>query len=212
MTEFSEENRDLMARHISEFNIIDTAPSQEQKITRQAAVALIVLPDPETPHTASLLLTRRATTLNTHKGQWALPGGRQDAGETLQQTAMRESHEEVGLALRADECLGQLDSYATRSGYRITPFVFWPKRTLTPVASPQEVASLHYIPLSQAHREDLVTVMEIEESPRPVLRIHLLEHQIHAPTAALLYQFLETAVRGNQTRVAHFEQPVWAWK
>ncbi|MBV1887170.1 MAG: CoA pyrophosphatase [Parvibaculaceae bacterium] len=201
-----------MSRNLSEFNIIDTNPVQEQPITRQAAVALIVLPDPEVPQKASLLLTRRATTLNTHKGQWALPGGRQDEGETLQQAAMRESHEEVGLDLRPADCLGQLDSYPTRSGYLITPFVFWPERTLIPKASPQEVASLHYIPLSEAHRTDLVTEIEIEESSRPVLRIHLMEHQIHAPTAAVLLQFLEAAVRGKHTRVAHYEQPVWAWK
>lgn len=212
MTEYNTVNRDKMSRNLSEFNIIDTNPVQEQPITRQAAVALIVLPDPEAPKKASLLLTRRATTLNTHKGQWALPGGRQDEGETLQQAAMRESHEEVGLDLRPTDCLGQLDSYPTRSGYLITPFVFWPKLALNPKANPQEVASLHYIPLNQAYRDDLVTQIAIEESTRPVLRINLLEHQIHAPTAAVLFQFLEAAVRGKQTRVAHYEQPVWAWK
>ena len=212
MTEYNTTTRDRMSRNLSEFKIIDTKPVQEQAITRQAGVALIVLPDPEIPQNASLLLTRRATTLNTHKGQWALPGGRQDEGETLQQTAMRESHEEVGLDLCPADCLGQLDSYPTRSGYLITPFVFWPKQALSPKANPQEVASLHYIPLNQAYRDDLVTEMAIEESPRPVLRINLLEHQIHAPTAAVLLQFLEAAVRGKQTRVAHYEQPVWAWK
>ena len=201
-----------MGQNLSEFKIIDTKPLQEQPITRQAAVALIVMPDPQKPTTASFLLTRRATTLNTHKGQWALPGGRQDDGETLQQAAMRESHEEVGLDLRPADCLGQLDSYPTRSGYLITPFVFWPQRVLSPKANPQEVASLHYIPLSEAHRPDLMTEMESAESPRPILRIHLLEHQIHAPTAAVLLQFLEVAVRGKQTRVAHYEQPTWAWK
>ncbi|MGV2389358.1 MAG UNVERIFIED_CONTAM: CoA pyrophosphatase [Microcystis novacekii LVE1205-3] len=73
----------------------------------------------------ALVLTRRAATLRAHAGQWAMPGGRLDAGETPEQAALRELHEEVGLACAPADVLGRLDDYATRSGYLITPVVVW---------------------------------------------------------------------------------------
>src|SRR5579863_7371243 len=63
---------------------------------RQAAVAVCVTVHDGVP---CLLLTRRARRLRTHAGQWALPGGRRDAGETAEQAALRETAEEVGLDL-----------------------------------------------------------------------------------------------------------------
>ncbi|RYF33414.1 MAG: NUDIX domain-containing protein, partial [Comamonadaceae bacterium] len=61
---------------------------------------------------AAVLLTRRAAALSSHGGQWALPGGRSDPGETPEVAALREMHEEVGLALDAGAVLGTLDDYA----------------------------------------------------------------------------------------------------
>ena len=72
---------------------------------------------------SALLLTRRADSLRVHAGQWALPGGRIDDGESPEQAALRELHEEVGLALDPGAVLGRLDDYATRSGYVLTPVV-----------------------------------------------------------------------------------------
>ena len=71
----------------------------------------------------ALLLTRRALTLRRHAGQWALPGGRLDPGETPEQTALRELEEEVGLALPEAAVLGCLDDFTTRSGFVMTPVV-----------------------------------------------------------------------------------------
>src|SRR5690606_3256620 len=70
---------------------------------------------------AALLLTRRAGTLRSHAGQWALPGGRIDPGESAEQAALRELHEEVDLHLDESAVLGRLDDYVTRSGFVITP-------------------------------------------------------------------------------------------
>ena len=72
-----------------------------------------------------MLLTRRAAGLRAHRGQWALPGGRCDEGETPVEAALRELHEELGLELGPDDVLGLLDDYPTRSGYLITPVVVW---------------------------------------------------------------------------------------
>jgi hypothetical protein len=53
---------------------------------------------------------------------------------------------------------------------------------------------------------------DIPESDRPVLRMPVGDSWIAAPTAAVLYQFREVAVQGRSTRVAHYEQPVFAWR
>lgn len=161
---------------------------------------------------AALLLTRRAETLRAHAGQWALPGGRIDPGETPEQTALRELHEEIGLALDASSVLGRLDDFVTRSGYAITPVVVWAgaARALRPNAG--EVESIHRIPVQEFLREDAPWLDAIAESPRPVLRMPVGDSWIAAPTAAILYQFRELCVLGRPTRVAHFEQPLFAWK
>ena len=70
---------------------------------------------------AALILTIRASKLRDHAGQRAFPGGHVDAGETPEQTALRELEEEVGLRLNPEDILGRLDDYPTRSGFVITP-------------------------------------------------------------------------------------------
>jgi 8-oxo-dGTP pyrophosphatase MutT (NUDIX family) len=159
----------------------------------------------------ALLLTRRAADLRAHGSQWALPGGRCDAGETPAEAALRELHEEVGLGLAPDAVLGVLDDYPTRSGYLITPFVVWASAHAALSPNPAEVASVHRIALSDIEREDAFDFTLIPESDRRVIRFHLSGQLIHAPTAALIYQFREV-LAGRDTRVAELEQPVFAWK
>lgn len=163
-------------------------------------------------HSAALILTRRASGLRSHAGQWAFPGGRMDAGETAEQAALREMREEIHLDVGLDDVIGRLDDFATRSGYVITPVVIWagPRRKLVP--NPHEVASIHRIPLSELMREDAPLLTQIPENNHPVLRMPIGESWIAAPSAALLYQFREVCLIGRETRVAHFEQPYFAWR
>jgi len=181
---------------------------------KRAAVAITLVPvvqRGDQPAAAGFLLTRRAKGLRGHGGQWALPGGRFEGGESSAEAALRELTEEVGLALPADAVLGLLDDYPTRSGYLITPVVLWAGAVETLRPDPSEVASVHRIRLSELTGEHVADFVTIPESDRRVIRLKINGGLLHAPTAAILYQFGEL-LQGRTTRVADLEQPVFAWR
>ena len=161
---------------------------------------------------AAMILTRRSHRLRHHAGQWALPGGRIEDGESPEETVLRELEEEVGLALDRDCIIGRLDDYNTRSGFSIKPVVLWCDRPAALRADPTEVASIHLIPLSEFMREDAPMLESIPQSPNPVLLMPVGDTCIAAPTAAIIYQFREVAMLGRTRRVAHYEQPFFAWQ
>jgi len=177
---------------------------------KAAAVAVVLLPDEE--GRGCFLLTKRAPTLRAHKGQWALPGGRMDAGESAPAAALRELEEELGLRLGEGTALGLLDDYPTRSGFVITPVVFWAEAPGPLAPNPAEVAHVHLVPLEHLDLPDVPRFIRIPESDRPVIQVPLLGSLIHAPTAAVIYQMREVVSHGRPTRVDHLEQPVWAWR
>ena len=177
---------------------------------RAAAVAVTLVPDDQ--GRPCWVLTRRAARLGRHAGQWALPGGRLDPGESAEAAALRELAEEVGLGLPAAAVLGLLDDYPTRSGFVITPVVVWGGDAPALRPDPREVAEVHRIPLAALLRPEVPRLRRIPESDRPVISIPLAVADVHAPTAAVVYQLREVVVRGELTRVAHFEQPVFAWR
>lgn len=191
---------------------------------RQAAVAITVVQVdhssyqedissvPVAPQDAAVVLTRRSSHLKHHAGQWALPGGRLDQGETPQQTALRELAEEVRLRVAQDCILGRLDDFTTRSGFVITPFVVWGGISVDLRANPGEVRSIHRIPIQELLRPDAPILDDVPQSKNPVLYMPVGHSWIASPTAALLYQFREVALLGNTTRVAHYEQPMFAWR
>jgi 8-oxo-dGTP pyrophosphatase MutT (NUDIX family) len=178
---------------------------------KRAAVVIALVEAGDGRGETALLLTLRAASLRAHRGQWALPGGRCDEGETPVKAALRELHEELGLELAPDDVLGLLDDYPTRSGYLITPVVVWAENSAGLSPNPQEVASVHRIALQEIERAEAFDFIAIPESTRRVIRFHHAGRLIHAPTAALIYQFREV-LAGRETRVNELEQPVFAWK
>jgi 8-oxo-dGTP pyrophosphatase MutT (NUDIX family) len=185
--------------------------SEPAPALKRAAVAIVLVEADAAKSGTALLLTLRAAGLRAHRGQWALPGGRCDEGETPITAALRELHEELGLALGPDDVLGLLDDYPTRSGYLITPVVLWASVSGAISPNPAEVASVHRIPLGDLERDDVFDFIAIPESMGRVIRFRYQGQFIHAPTAAMMYQFREV-LAGRDTRVADLEQPVFAWK
>ena len=186
-------------------------PASEPAPALKRAAVAVALTEAEVSGGTALLLTLRASGLRAHSNQWALPGGRCDEGETPAQAALRELHEELGLELGAGDVLGLLDDYPTRSGYLITPVVLWADSSTALSPNPDEVASVHRITLDDIEDADAFSFTTIPESTRRVIRFRHAGQFIHAPTAALIYQFREV-LAGRDTRVAELEQPVFAWK
>ena len=215
---------DQLKRHISANLERFQARAHSKEGVHRAAVALTLvdvahgsddfgLPSYTTRHPdAALILTRRSMRLKNHSGQWALPGGRRDSGEKPADTALRELSEEVGLQLKADRVLGYLDDFTTRSGFVITPVVVWGGDRVDLVPNPSEVASIHRIPLAEFLRADAPLIQNSPKGDAPLILMPVGSTCIAAPTAAMLYQFREVALLGKSTRVAHYEQPAFAWK
>jgi 8-oxo-dGTP pyrophosphatase MutT (NUDIX family) len=180
---------------------------------RRAGVALVVAPA-TADGGACLLLTRRSKKLRRHAGQYALPGGRLDEGESFQDAALRELSEELGLEYDGDAVLGTLDDYQTQSGFCIRPFVIWGGSLADLAPDPVEVAIVHQVPLEDLDNPEIPRLTPNSHSEHPLLGAPLasIGDVIHAPTAALLYQFREVAMHGRATRVAHFGQPEFTWK
>ena len=166
---FNEEFRQLAAARCAAFQPL---PDDDPALLKRAAVS-IVIAEADNGVDAAILLTRRAQGLRAHGGQWALPGGRCDADETPTGTALRELDEELGIKLGERDVLGLLDDYATRSGYLIKPVVIWAGAGTDIRPNPQEVESVHRVPLDSIASPDALSFIAIPQSDKPVIRIRV---------------------------------------
>jgi 8-oxo-dGTP pyrophosphatase MutT (NUDIX family) len=214
--EFEPGLRERIRARLEEF---EPAAADPDPSLRRAAVNIVLVADTATSTaddgrspSAAFLITGRSAHLRSHARQWALPGGRLDEGESAGDAARREVAEEVGLRIDADDVLGRLDDFTTRSGYLITPMVAWCADANGLDPNPEEVDTVERIPLADLDHPGSPRFLRIAESDEPVIQLYVGGHWIHAPTAAVLYQFREVALHGHAIRVAHLEQPVWAWR
>lgn len=108
--------------------------------------------------------------------------------------------------------LGVLDDVPTRSGYAMTPIVLWGPGSGLVGANSDEVESVRVVPLVQLDHPESPSFESIPESDASTICMRLAGRWINAPTAAILYRFREVVLHGRPIRVAHYEQPVRAWK
>ncbi|MFQ6393548.1 NUDIX hydrolase [Nocardia sp. KC 131] len=213
----------LASERLSEFPYIEVPDAPG---IRRAAVLLCVVRQAE--GRPSVIVIKRAYR-GRNAGQWALPGGRLDDGETAEQAVLRELHEELGLTATPADLLGRLDDFPAASGFVITPFVavLADMTDLTP--SPAEIHSVHMVDLTRlaaddtprwVHPSEAVRQSALrDDAPLPalegpgLLQMRLGDQMtIHAPTGAMLWQFREVVLLGrdpSEARIADFVQPDW---
>ena len=208
MNQLDQSLRDRLTRRLRRHAVREIADHDK----RHAAVAFVVTDVPD--GSAAIIVTRRPTRMGRHAGQYALPGGKVDPGETAADAARREVAEELGLQLDADSELGKLDDYETRSGFVITPFVFWGGAGLCLRPAPDEVEKVVLIPFAELDSDAIPHFEHGVDPDHPVLfsRFPTIGHEMYAPTAAIVFQFREVCLRGLSTRVVQYDQPRFAWK
>ena len=192
-----------MIREIVEQNLRLFQPRESELGQTPAAVAIVILLESEVP---TVPIFQRPLNMRRHAGQMALPGGRVHEGEDVEECALRELGEELGVTIEREDVLGRLDDFDTRSGFTITPVVVWSgasAKTLLP--SPDEVARLFLIPAPELQQ----AVALASQAPAEQFSLKFREVEVFAPTAAMLYQFSEVALDGRTSRVADFHQPPW---
>jgi 8-oxo-dGTP pyrophosphatase MutT (NUDIX family) len=173
---------------------------------RRAAVAILISPHEEA---FSYVLTRRAAGLRRSAGNYALPGGALDPGEDAIAGAIRETDEELGVAMARSDALGLLDDFITLGGHVVTPVVLWSDAPLTLRPDPSEVQSAWFAPLSDLDHPDAPVREPHPDGGEPILRMYMKGRWINPPTAAWLYQFREVGLYGREARVLTVGQPAW---
>ncbi len=141
-----------------------------------------------------VILTRRSPSMRVHSGEVSFPGGRQDPGEVLTDTARREAHEEIGLPPASIEIVGELDHLSTiTSGSFIVPYVGLVgggRPAVTP--NPAEVEAVLHVPLAELLLPDVYREerWHIFGGGRPVFFFELHGDTVWGATAAMLRQLL----------------------
>lgn len=165
---------------------------------KNAAVLIAIARDEQ--GNDSVLLTQRAQHLKIHSGEVAFPGGKwEEQDESLQETALRESEEEVGLARSRVEIVDQLSVNYTRNGMSVTPYVGRIDSPSGLVANDGELDSLFWVPVDffledSRARTDIFTVDQ-REYWAPVYQ--WMNYKIWGFTARVLVEFLNKCYGSN---------------
>ncbi len=111
--------------------------------------AAVLVPLVDRPEGLTVLFTQRTAHLSAHAGQISFPGGRRETYDrSAEDTALRETEEEVGLPRHRVEVLGRLDTYVTRTGFRVTPVVGLVRPPFEVEPDPTEVDEVFEVPLA----------------------------------------------------------------
>lgn len=171
--------------------------------SRRAAVSIVLFEDSATTR---FVLIKRANR-GRNAGQWALPGGKVEAGEMRLEAALREAQEEVGLPATGVQVLGELDDLSAATGFIISPFVLAAPTGWLPEAVAEEVQAVHVFDLAVLRGDEVVHwVMQDDGTQWLQMRLRDRVH-VHAPTGAILLQFRELALFAREFDVTALIQP-----
>jgi len=167
---------------------------------RAAAVVVLLF---EREEEDRVLLTRRHERLSAHAGQISFPGGAVDEGESMQQAALRELHEELGIAADALELLGQLPAcHVYASNFVVTPVVAIARELPPLVPNPAEVDEVIELPLSVLRDQSCIADRAITRGRLQFSAPHYLFRtaDVWGATAIMLAELgevLDEVVEGN---------------
>lgn len=158
--------------------------------TREAAVLMPIFEKDGEPH---FLLTLRTDEVETHKGQISFPGGMREAGESLEQTALRETFEEVGIEADQMEVLGRFHDFLSITGYRVAPFAGYINAPFATNPQTREVAEILTVPFGiflDPSRLRIQQMFRLEQ----MIDVYFYAygtHEIWGLTARIIHDFLE---------------------
>jgi len=157
---------------------------------RESAVLMLVFERDKEPH---FLLTRRTEEVRTHKGQISFPGGMRQNGESLQQTALRETFEEVGIRPEHVEILGRFHDYVSITGYLVAPFAGYIEEPFATVPQKSEVAEVLQVPFRIFSDPDRLRVERMQRAGkvRDVYFYRYEPHEIWGLTARIIKDLFE---------------------
>jgi 8-oxo-dGTP pyrophosphatase MutT (NUDIX family) len=157
---------------------------------KRAAVLIPLIP---TDDGWSLLLSRRSANLAAHSGQIAFPGGGVEAGEPLEAAAVREAHEEVGIASERVELIGRLDDLITNSGFLVAPFAGLIDQRIDYVLQAAEVDEVFEVPIEALLKPDQpqVRYVAFRNKRYPAYYYSYEQHEIWGLTGRILKHFLD---------------------
>lgn len=162
-------------------------PESREGQVRLAATLLLLYPIHDQLH---FVLTRRPETFKNHAGQISLPGGRHELHETFQQTALRETYEEIGIPIQEIEMLGALhDLYIPPSDFQVYPFVgYMPHHPLEWKFDLNEVAEVIECPLAVLLDDSIKHrgMTEIRGLSFEICWYQVGQHQVWGATAIML--------------------------
>ena len=164
----------------------------QRKLTSDLMAAAVLIPIITREASLSVLLTERSSDLKQHAGQISFPGGRMDATDSdIRATALRETHEEVGIDPANVEIIGYLDPNPTVTGYAVTPVVALVELKQELIIDPLEVKSVFEVPLPFVLDEgnQKSAEREFEGVMVPIAEFNFGQYRIWGATASMLIQF-----------------------
>ena len=191
-------------------NLKSFHPKNNIKIQKKASVLIPLL---NVKGEIFVLFTKRSKHLNSHPGQVSFPGGKQDPQDKNPlDTALRETHEEIGLHPKKIEILGRLDQIISLNNYLVTPFVGLIPTQFKPNPNLDEIEKVFKVPLSFFMNEDKHWAEEYVTSSAKVIIHHFNfdSYDIWGLTAKLILRLLEVGLgHVPQFIVHHPDSPTW---